>query len=251
MIRVCVPDSHGEHISLPARNAFLSDLKKLDPQEIVMLGDHLDCGGTFSVHAKSYTKELTESYDADTRAANEFLDLIQKKAPRAQIYYLAGNHEDRVEKWATSLFQSEVDAEKLLGAFGPAKVLNLKSRGIRYIKSSEMYGGLSIPGTLKLGKCFFVHGICHSKHAAATHLSRFGANVVFGHVHRSQAIIERTVSSDGVGAWCPGTLAKLQPLYRHTAPSDWSHGYGVQYVAKSGRFMHLNVPIVNGVSLLP
>jgi hypothetical protein len=91
----------------------------------------------------------------------------------------------------------------------------------------------------------------HSKHAAATHLQRVGANVVFGHVHRMQSICERTVSSDGFGAWCPGTLAKLQPLYRHTAPTSWQHGYAVQFVNQStGQFIHWNVPIMRGVSLL-
>lgn len=251
MKRVIIPDSHGAHADVKAVSAFLSDLKRLDPQEIVMLGDHLDCGGVFSSHARSYTNELTESYQDDAAAANAFLDRIQALAPRARIHYLEGNHEQRVERWASSTFPSAKDAEMVLERFGPEKVLNLRGRGIKYYKRSEFYQGISVPGTIRLGKCFFVHGICHSRHAASTHLARFGANVVFGHVHRSQAVIERTVTSDGIGAFCPGTLAKLQPLYRHTSPSDWSHGYGLQYVAKSGNFMHLNVPIVKGASLLP
>src|SRR5678816_568017 len=100
-----------------------------------------------------------------------------------------------------------------------------RQRGIAYYKRSEHYMGISIPGCIKLGRCFFVHGISASKHAAATHLARFGTNVVFGHIHRSQSVVERSVTSDGFGAWCPGTLAKLQPLYKHTEPSSWSHGY--------------------------
>jgi hypothetical protein len=128
--------------------------------------------------------------------------------------------------------------------------LRLKDRGVRYYLRSRHYGGLSIPGAIRLGKCFFAHGISHSKHAAAVHLERFGASVVFGHIHRSQSVIERTVTSSGFGAWCPGTLCKLQPLYKHTTPTSWSHGYAVQFVAKSGRFLHVNVPIVKGESLL-
>lgn len=251
MNRVIFPDLHGEHLDKAATDAFLSDLKRLNPEEVVGLGDIIDCGGVFSAHARSYTEELTESYQDDVAACNWFLDEVQKRAPRARIYLLEGNHEQRVERWAASAFPSAKDARMVLERFGPERVLKLKDRGIKYYKRSEFYHGISIPGTIRLGKCFFVHGICHSKHAASTHLARFGANVVFGHVHRSQAVIERTVSSDGIGAFCPGTLAKLQPLYRHTAPSDWSHGYAVQYVAKSGNFMHVNVPIVKGVSLLP
>lgn len=250
LVRVIVPDSHGEHIDISARNAFLSDLARLAPQEIILLGDHLDCGGTFNAHQRSYTNEMTESYSDDVTAANVFLDKIQRAAPRGQIYYLEGNHEQHVERWAARNFASHKDAVMALEHFGPEKVLGLKGRAIRYYKRSKCYQGISIPGTIRRGRCYFVHGVSHSKHCAAQHLARFGACVVFGHVHRSQSVMERTVSSDGFGAWCPGTLAKLQPLYRHTEPTSWSHGYGVQFVNPSGRFLHVNVPIHAGKSLL-
>lgn len=249
-IRVIVPDSHGEHIDLPARDAFLSDLKSLDPTEIVLLGDHLDAGGTFSTHQRSYTNEMCESYTDDCRAANTFLDMIQRRAPRARIHYLEGNHEQHVERFASRSFLNHKDAVGFLDVMGPQAALKLKKRGISYYARSTQYMGLAIPGAIKLGKCFFVHGIAASKHATYTHLVRFGANVVHGHTHRMQSCNERTVTSAGFGAWCPGTLAKLQPLYAHTSPTSWTHGYGVQFVASSGAFIHVNVPIHKGKSLL-
>ncbi len=249
-IRVIVPDSHGNHIDKRAEAAFLGDLKNLAPSEIVMLGDHIDAGGTFNAHQRTYTNEFTESYEDDTSACNGFLDNIQRLAPVASVHYIEGNHEQHIERWASRNFASKKDADAMLEHFGPQKVLCLKQRAIRYYKRSEFYQGISIPGTIKLGRCFFVHGISHSKNCAAQHLARFGASVVFGHVHRSQSTIERTVTSDGIGAWCPGTLAKLQPLYLHTQPSSWSHGYGVQFVNNSGMFLHVNVPIISGKSLL-
>jgi hypothetical protein len=250
-IRVIIPDSHGAHIDVPARDAFLKDVKRLDPDEIVLLGDHLDCGGTFNSHQRTYTNELTESYEDDCDAANEFLDGVQGSAKRCRdIYELEGNHEQHVERWAARTFFSRKDAEAMLDRYGPEKALRLKSRGIRYYKRSKHYMGISIPGTIKLGNCFFTHGISASKHAAAVHLTRFGASVVFGHVHRSQSVVERSVTSDGYGAWSPGTLAKLQPLYMHTEPSSWSHGYGLQFIAPSGRFLMINVPILAGKSML-
>lgn len=250
MIRVVIPDSHGEHIDLPARDAFLGDLKRLNPDQIVFLGDHLDAGGTFNAHQKNYTNEMVESYEADVSACNTFLDLVQKKAPKASIYYLEGNHEAHVQRWAARMFESKRDADMFVGHLGPEKVLQLKSRGIRYFKSSETYMSLSIPGTIRLGKCYFCHGICHGQTAAQKHLAKFGEPVVFGHIHKSVSVLESTVTRDNIGAWCPGTLAKLQPLYKHTSPSGWTHGYAVQFVAPSERFLHLQVPIVRGKSLL-
>ena len=97
MIRVIVPDSHGLHIDVPARDAFLADVKLLYPQEVVLLGDHLDCGGTFSAHQRSYTNEMTESYQDDVHATNRFFDALQRRAPRARYHYLEGNHEAHVE----------------------------------------------------------------------------------------------------------------------------------------------------------
>lgn len=242
-IRFIIPDSHGNHIDEPARDACLADMRVADPDEIVLLGDHLDCGGTFNSHQRTYTNEFAESYEDDCAAANRFLDLIQAAAPRAEIHYLEGNHEQHVERWASRNFHSRRDAEMFLERMGPAAALDLKRRGIHYYRRSVFYQGLAIPGCIRLDKCFFVHGISHAKHADSVHLQRFGASVVFGHIHRSMGRVERTVTSGGHGAWCPGTLAKLQPLYKHTQPSDWSHGYAVQEVLKSGHFEHTNVPI--------
>jgi hypothetical protein len=165
-------------------------------------------------------------------------------------HYLEGNHEQHVERWAARNFESKKDADALLEVFGPEAVLNLKRRHIRYYRRQTHYDEISIPGCIRVGKCHFVHGISHSKHAAATTLARFGASVVFGHIHRSQSVVERSVTCNGYGAWCPGTLARLQPLYKHTEPSSWSHGYAVQYVRPSGNFLHINVPILNGESML-
>lgn len=252
LIRVVIPDSHGAHIDPAAMGALLSDLQLLGQvDEIVMLGDHLDCGGTFSNHQRNYTHEMTESYASDVAAANDFLDRIQELAPGARIDYLEGNHEQHVERWAARNFDAFDDARMVVDAIGPEGALCLAKRGIRYFKRSEMYDGLSVPGTIKRGKCFFVHGVSHAKHADAAHLQRFAANVVFGHVHRVMSIGERTVECDAFGAWCPGTLARLQPLYRHTAPTSWQHGYGVQFVhAGTGTFVHFNVPVYQGESFL-
>lgn len=250
IVRVAIPDSHGAHIDPAARDAIVADIRQLQPDEIVWLGDHLDCGGTFSAHQRTYTHEMAETYEDDIAACNEFLDLVQKAAPRAQHHYLEGNHEQHVERWAARNFFSKRDADAVLERMGPPAVLELKRRGIKYYRRAEHYMGLSIPGTIRLGKVFFTHGIAHSTSAATVHQRRFGANVVFGHCHTSQAVVIRTVMSDAQGAWCPGTLAKLQPLWRHCAPTMWSHGYHLQLVNNTGTFLPVNIPIYKGRSAL-
>lgn len=245
-VRVIIPDSHGSMIDWPAARAIRDDVKKLRPTEVVWLGDHVDVGGVFSNHQKNYSEELDYSYQKDCDDANEFLDYIQCDAS----HFMEGNHEAHLERWASRTFASKKDADAVLERLSPYKMLKLKERGIRYYESSKLHGNLSVPGVIRLGKCLFTHGSRAGKHATSAMLDDFGTNVVHGHTHRAQSIIRRTVANGEIGAWCPGTVAKLQPLYLHTSVSSWSHGYAVQFVNKSGRFFHVQVPIVDGESML-
>lgn len=248
--RVIIPDFHGNHIDKKAALACIADVRRIRPREGIFLGDGLDCGGTFSTHQRSYTHEMCESFEDDKEAANWFLDALIDASPGTSWDYVEGNHEAHIERWASRMHQSHKDAVAYLERMGPEAALQLRHRNIPYYKRSEFYDGLSVPGTIRRGKCLFTHGFLHSKNATHAHLERMGMCVVHGHTHRAQSAIERTASSDGIGGFCPGTLAKLQPLYRHTAPTSWSHGYGYQHVLPSGRFLHINVPIVKGESLL-
>jgi UDP-2,3-diacylglucosamine pyrophosphatase LpxH len=244
-IRLIIPDSHGEHIDWGFANGMISDVEKLagDIREVVWLGDHVDCGGTFNAHQRTYSHEMTESYSADIRAGARLIRMIRERTPNAAHHYLEGNHEQHVERFLARNFGRFQDAEFLLDLIGPKNLLKLDELDIRYYRTSRLHMGLSIPGLIKLGRCFFVHGMSCAKNAVAVHVERVGDNVVHGHTHRSQATIIRTATSDALGGWCPGTLAKLQPLYRHTAPTNWTGGYALQFVEPGGKFAHVNVPL--------
>lgn len=254
IVRVFIPDTHGSHIDPKAKAAFLADLKRLAPDQVVYLGDHVDCGGIFSTHSRTYTNEMCESYEEDIAATVELLDDVTRAVPQARAHYLEGNHEVRVSRWAAANFQNRKDADAFLHRQGPAALLELKRRGIRYVSRTDFVDGCSIPGTIRLRQghtdVYATHGLSAAANAAAVHLSKFGANVVFGHVHRALSVHGRSVDKGLYGAWCPGTLALLQPLYLHTNVSQWALGYAIQFVARSGHFVHFQVPIVKGESML-
>lgn len=250
MIRVIIPDVHGYMADPAAVKACIEDVRMLEPREVVILGDFTDVGGVFSGHPANYTEELAHSYDEDLQAGNAILDRLIKAAPKAAFHFLEGNHEHHVERWAARQFKHHKDAEHAREKMAPEQGLQLEDRGIRYYRRSESHMGLAVPGVIKLGRCLFTHGIRAGKHATSAHLDDFCTNVVHGHTHRAQAVVRRTVASGEIGAWCPGTLAKLQPLYLHTQVSAWSHGYALQFVERDGRFLHLQVPIAGGRSML-
>jgi predicted phosphodiesterase len=252
LVRVIIPDTHGCKANQEALAACLGDVKALNPDEIVLLGDHVDAGGLLAQHhVMGYVAEASYTYEEDIAATRAFLDALQAAAPKAQIHYIEGNHERRVETWCvTQSLRNAKDAEFLRKAFSPEFLLNLKERGIPYYRQGEFYMDLKLPGAIRLGKCYFTHGSKTPANATAAMLAAFGAPLVFGHTHRAQASSGRPVHSGSIAAWNPGCLCELQPLWQHTNPTSWSHGFGVQVVARSGEFLHLNIPIIEGRSLL-
>lgn len=250
--RVAFGDTHGIGIDQDAFNAFTGDLAHLEPKEIVGLGDHVDCGGFLAQHhTLGYVAETSYTYSDDISSANQQLDRIQTLCPNARIHYLQGNHERRVEKWCvTQSLRNTEDAEMLRRAFDPEYLLHLEKRGITYYRQSKFYHDLRVPGTILLGKCHFTHGDTASKHECSQMVARFNANVVFGHTHRADSFTKRTVKDGVIAAWNPGCLCKLQKYWNHTKLTNWSHGYALQIVRKSGDFLHINVPIIDGKSYL-
>ena len=252
IVRVIIPDTHGAKVDEAALAACLGDVKALDPDEIILLGDHVDCGGFLAQHhVMGFVAESSYTYEADIAATNAFLDALQAAAPRAKIEYIEGNHERRIEQWAiTQTLRNSKDAEYLRRAFAPEFLLRLKERGIPYYRQAECYDGLSLSGTIKRGKCYFTHGSSTSKQATTTMLQSFAGNIVFGHTHREQSSSARPVHTGQIKSWNPGCLCELQPLWCHTNPTSWTHGFAIQSVARSGEFLHLNIPIIGDKSLL-
>lgn len=251
--RLLIPDTHGSHIEPAAMSALLSDMELLRPQEVVLLGDHLDCGGFLAEHhTMGFVAETEYAFCDDVGAANEFLDKVQSySAPKARIDYLEGNHEHRIEKWCvTEALRHPRDAKFLRDLLAPPAVLSLEKRKIRYASLYDHHDGLSVQGAIKRGRCHFVHGISHAKHAADVTLAKFGGCVAFGHTHRVDSWVTTIVGAGTIGAWSFGCLCKLQPYWQHGKPTGWSHGYGWQLVSAEGEFITLHVPIVNGKSLL-
>ena len=152
--RIIFGDTHGCKADTAALAALLADISAIKPKEIVMLGDHLDCGGFLAQHHTiGYVAETEYTFEDDVTAANQLLDEVQKRAPGASIYYLEGNHERRLERWCvTQALANRSDSNYLRRMFSAESVLSLEQRGIQFFKQGMFYHGLRIPATIKLGK---------------------------------------------------------------------------------------------------
>ncbi len=251
-VRIIINDVHGSTMDREAVEAFLADLKDWNPDEIVLNGDIIECGGFLAAHhTLGYVAQTEYTLQDDIAAGNWLLDEIQKAAPKAVIHYLEGNHEDRIERWIVDQTMRHArESEFLRKLIGPETLLLLNERGVRYYRRGEHHLEGLPPGWIKLGKIFFTHELGGGKNAASSAVGKTAGNVVFAHTHQAD---ESTLVLPGVGlvkAWNPGCLCQRQPLWRHSNPTNWSHGYAVQFVSKSGDFLHLNIPIWGGKSLV-
>ena len=217
-----------------------------------MLGDLVGCDGFLAEHhVITYLSQSKYSYTEDIEHANHHLDELQKVSPNASIHYIEGNHETRVERWINDVCRrSDKDREFLRKALAPEYLLSIKERGIKYYRRSEFYN-VSLPGAIKLGKCVFVHDAGHGgKNAARTVLDTWATNVVFGHTHKGDEARSDKPGTGPIGSFNPGCLCERQPLWNHSKPGQWTHGYGLQVVCPSGLFQHINVGILEGQSTL-
>lgn len=250
-MRVIVPDSHGNHIDHTAAAAFLKDLELLSVKQVVMLGDHIDCAGFLALHhVAGFVPDCDYTYEQDAAACNTFLDEIQSRTGNVETYYIEGNHETRIARQILKMtLRNRRDSEYLMSLYGPKAVLNLDKRKINWVDRGLCYHGLSKRGTIRLGKCLFMHGTRTGVNAAQATLNDMGANTVYGHTHRMASAAKETIDGS-VAAWSVGCLSELHPLYGDTRISGWTHGYGLQIVEQDGTFLHLSIPIVEGRSLL-
>jgi hypothetical protein len=249
--RICIPDTHGAHIDKAAAAAFLGDLEYLSPREVVWLGDHIDCGGFLAQHHTiGFVPETAVEFPDDVAAANEFIDEVQKRTPKAEHHFLTGNHEHRIERWCCQQALSKTrTAQYFLDKFGVEAVLHLQKRGFHYYARGQMEPQGRVRGAIKRGRCWFVHDVSTARNAAQVAIGKWGTNVVFGDTHRIDMACGRKAERDIIAS-TNGCLSIHQPYWQETNVTDWSHGYGVQIVTNDGDFLHIIVPIIDGRSLL-
>ncbi len=256
-LRVVVSDIHGSQRDQEAFGAFVADMETLHPHETVINGDLIDCAGFLNEHqVMGFVGETDYTYADDIAVGGQILDVIAKHTQN-DIYYAFGNHDSRPERWCITLAGRGRSDRKfvlqgLMQSFSVESLLQLDKRGVTYVKQSGFTKNTFTPGSFRLGESLYMHnGFFVGTPPPARYLARFGTNVAYGHDHQARSKITK-VGGTGqiIIARSHGCLSQLQPLWNHTTPTEWSHGYGLELVRPDGTFLSLHVPIVNGESLL-
>ncbi len=190
----------------------------------VILGDFMDFNCISSHNERNLRAVEGTTIEADYEIGNKILDRWQKYIPNWD--YIEGNHEDRMTRY--------IDANpRLEGSIEVPKGLRLKERGINWVP----YWSDGKP--LKIGNAYFIHGKYTSEHHAKKHVSRYGVNVFYGHLHDTQCYPlvlhgeDKTIVGQSLGCLC----SYDQP-YMKGSPSNWQQSFGAFHFFDDGFFSY-------------
>jgi hypothetical protein len=257
--RIVAADIHAAHKDDAALAAFFGDVEQLKPRELFILGDFLSCDGFLAEHhVMNYQAQTEYSYADEIHVGNQILDKLSKHVKRIKIWM--GNHERRIETWCITIAKkagadSKFVLDALMKMFAAENVLSLEKRGIEFLRQGETEAGCEQPGVSREGKSLYMHtGFergAAGLNAGQKHLNRFAANVAAAHTHINM-MITTTVGGSGetITYRNPGCLCKKQQLYSHSEPSSWTHGYTLEVCKDDGTFLAIQIPIVDGKSML-
>lgn len=218
---------------------------------IVLLGDMLDLG-PWSKYPS--TIDMRWTTQPALISLHWFLKELRKACPSAECYFLAGNHEARIDK---KLTESADEALHLRPAGKPESrpalsipyLLSLDELGIEYVAP---YGEI-----LWLDGVKFTHGSLVRRRGGQTstaYLQHATTSGVWGHVHRLE-LAQRTIQTpEGpkvITGMSPGCLCRTDGAVPHAAGDslDWQQGFGLMYTTQTGVSLQL-VPIIDGEAVV-
>jgi len=188
---------------------FLAFLKREKPDRVYLPGDIMDC-----YHISRFDKDPERRHtlqDEIDETHDLLVDIIN--ISQAQVYFSAGNHEKRLQKY---LWSKAPALASLRGLKLPI-LLELKGLGVKY--SEDGYW---------LGDLFVTHGSVirqHSAYTARGEIEKNGCSGISGHTHRDG---KHTVRKRGgnLAWWENFCMCGLNPEYVEGI-ANWSQGWSV------------------------
>ena len=224
---VCISDLHIPFHDKKAVALILKFIEEFDPHKIFINGDLIDCWEISRFVKPMYIDVHLKDEIIETR---KFLFDLRYTAPDAEIIYIFGNHEFRLETYIST------HARELHGLDGLTleEQLHLKEFKITSV-NSHLKENYYRYGKLLIGhfdKCNM-----HSGYTAKNLLDRLGMSVIQGHTHRGGSSYKRNY--DGIiAAYENFCLCNLNPKYcQHP---NWQLGFSIIYKDKNSDFFKVS-----------
>lgn len=221
--------SHGSHISESAKKAVLDFRDRYKPEEIIHLGDAIDCT---SLRGGAIRDSISGDHSADL--ADDFATGIGFLKELEPTIYMLGNHEHRLYN--------------LLGS-SSAIISYAAERGVDEIERQMKKLHCRVfpydieKGVVVLGGTAFLHGFAFSENAVRDTVESLGRPVIMAHIHRPEIQRGRVINSP-VGI-CVGTLANIGAMAyarQRRATLRWQHGFAWGEYSSKGCVSWLATP---------
>jgi hypothetical protein len=225
-----VPDAHFPHVDRRAWNLMVKVGRALQPHEVVVLGDLVDCS-TVSSYQRSPLD--VSQLEVEIAAANGGLNQLDTLT--GSKHFLAGNHEQRLDDYLCR------KAPELFSMMKIEKLLRLEQRGWSYTPYRSF---------MKIGKLHFTHDTGNAgAQAHVKALASFEGSVAIGHTHRLAIHYAGSAKGSshvgGMFGWL-GDITKITYAHKIQAMRDWQTGFGVGFMEPNGNVHLQAIPIVEG-----
>ena len=248
---IILPDMHVPYHDKRALECAMRVVEYIKPDEVVLLGDGIDCTA-WARHAPKMLKQDKCSYiDTDIKPMNLILDRLQDSTKK--LVYISGNHEDWVEKWAANNTPHGIGSA-IVSELAPSALLSKKSNGRARRRFEWIPYNTYLPHYKVAPNLWAVHGWSFAKNAANVHLEKSRTfSVIYGHSHRADYASMLLMEDDTmIEAWSDGCLASLKPAYMMHSPHNWSHGLSIVYHSRKNPldWTRVQVRIKKGSAIL-
>lgn len=234
-----ISDLHIPYHDDKAIEIMLKYGKKYSPHNIVINGDFLDF---YKLSNFDQDPDRRDSVAQELIKGKNMLKKIRETFPKAEIYFLHGNHENRLQRyfWRNPELNG-IDSLEL------GKLLNFKEFKIKEVKVSRDYWAKD-SGHLKIGDLLIMHGDSklngaslskYSGYSAKNTMSGVQSSVLIGHCHRLALVYHKSSSLNmkGIESGC---------LCQVPGKANWQQGFVTFETHKGKNFNYRLHNIENG-----
>jgi len=226
-----VSDLHTPFHDLPLYKAIIKFAVENGITDLVLNGDILD----FFMISK-YPKIVNGTHrKLDLQSEiDEFISLMiyTRKIFKGHIYFVRGNHEQRLEKFLASK---------------APEISNLRSLDLRELCSFQRFDIIYVPKWLVIPAppniLVIYHGIFTGENSSKRELLRHNCNLICGHTHKT-SFYEATSYFGKVTCWHTGSLADKSLIDENCKYSEYSY-QSQSFAILSVNKEYFNVEIVN------
>lgn len=228
-------DIHVPYHSKSAVTAALDKMDQDEPDVIILNGDTLD----FYKLSRFMKDPRCRDAKKEIGVANELLDALDERFPKARKIWKDGNHEERLDHYIMSNAPEIYNLAK--AEVSILKLLELAERGWEYVTEKR---------PIYAGKLTILHGheyptpVLGPVNAARGLFLRTKASALVNHHHQVSEHTEGDVRGKPIATWSVGCLCELHPAYARF--NKWSHGYARVMLSPDGDFQVMNRKIHKG-----